>query len=568
MKFRNQLLLALALAGVAPVLLFGALSYRLSRSELEGSVGRAQARAAEKLAADVERGILDSVQHLALAAEYLPFAQLSPREAGAALEIPGRQLPQLEALALLDGSGRAVAPPVVRARAPLAPDGEDPLSAFARAIPVAQALSAGRAVGPPYRDAGGTPRVAVAVRVEGRPQRILAAEVSLAAETRRLSEEAADGDRAVLLDGLGEPVAGAAGGLSADERDLIRGARNATAASVGAVRRGDGEWLAAYAPTSALGWGILVARPSSAAFRAAERVKGYTVFWAAAALVLAGLLCPLLARGIARPVADLSESARALSEGRYDRAADEQARGELGDLARAFNRMAGEVRRRDEEIRAWNAELRSRVDARTAELKAAQDQVARTRRLAALGSLGAGVAHALNNPLTSIVGLVSLARRQVDPASEPGQLLAESLAEAQRAAGVVRQLRALTEEERGAGGDRFPLEKPVLAALDAHRAALRERRVELRVEVGRDLPPVQGDAGQIEQLVGHLVDNAAAAMPGGGAGQPPAPSNSARSAMAPSSPSRIAARSRGPPRPKVRRDSARSMSGTRASCPR
>ena len=56
-------------------------------------------------------------------------------------------------------------------------------------------------------------------------------------------------------------------------------------------------------------------------------------------------------------------------------------------------------------IRHWNAELQERVEERTAELKVAQDQILRARRLAALGSMGAGIAHELNNPLTSISGL-------------------------------------------------------------------------------------------------------------------------------------------------------------------
>src|SRR2546427_8431547 len=69
--------------------------------------------------------------------------------------------------------------------------------------------------------------------------------------------------------------------------------------------------------------------------------------------------------------------------------------------------MAGDLRRRDDEIRRWNAELQARVDQGTRELRTAQDQILRTRRLAALGSLGAGIAHELNNPLTAVTGLLA-----------------------------------------------------------------------------------------------------------------------------------------------------------------
>src|SRR6202040_351044 len=97
---------------------------------------------------------------------------------------------------------------------------------------------------------------------------------------------------------------------------------------------------------------------------------------------------------------------------------------EFGELAQAFNQMASEIRR-------WNAELQARVDERTAELKAAQDQIARTRRLAALGSLGAGVAHELNNPLTAIAGLLAVLRKELGD-SPHAALLAQVQDQARR----------------------------------------------------------------------------------------------------------------------------------------
>ncbi len=177
--------------------------------------------------------------------------------------------------------------------------------------------------------------------------------------------------------------------------------------------------------------------------------------------------------------------------------------------------MTSEVRRRDAEIRAWNATLASRVEEKTAELREAQDQIARSRRLAALGSLSAGVAHALNNPMTSVVGLVSLVRQRLAH-GEAGELLGEALLEARRATRVVQDLRRFAEQEREGAGQHFGLDRPVLAALDAFRARLHEQGIALETELADGLPAAQGHPDQIEQLVGHLVDNAVAAMPGGG----------------------------------------------------
>jgi signal transduction histidine kinase len=57
----------------------------------------------------------------------------------------------------------------------------------------------------------------------------------------------------------------------------------------------------------------------------------------------------------------------------------------------------------------------------------------------------------------------------------------------------------------------------VQAALEARRAALEERSVRVELALGEDVPQVVGDPGQLQDLVGRLVDNAANAMARGGA---------------------------------------------------
>jgi signal transduction histidine kinase len=178
--------------------------------------------------------------------------------------------------------------------------------------------------------------------------------------------------------------------------------------------------------------------------------------------------------------------------------------------------MAAEVRRRDAEIRGWNVDLHARVEQKTAELAAALDQIARTRRLAALGSLAAGVAHELNNPLTSIAGLVTLTRAGLPMDHPDRQTLDAALGEVRRTAAVVAELQRLAQRERGGASPRFCLSAPVLDALEGRRAELARRKIQVESRVGEALPPVTGDPDGVRDLVTRLVDNAAAAMPDGG----------------------------------------------------
>jgi signal transduction histidine kinase len=524
MSFRTRILLALLAVGVAPVAILGSMSYAANRRELIETAGAAQGQAAAEIARECEGFVLNALEHLEAAGGYLPFARLSPREVSDALRIPFEQLPWIDVLVLLSDDGTAVAPPVHDARASRGgtsePIGPRELDAFARSVPLATVLASDVAIGAPYRGPRtGAPRVAVATRVAGSPPRVLAAELSLRRVVARLEEVHAAGGAAFLVDASGALVAhgGADPTLSHDERQLVARGIASLRPEVTIVRRADGlPWLSAFSPVGTFGWGIVLARPEHTALRAARRARAFTFFWAGAALVLAVGLGLVLARGVSVPVARLSEAARAVTEGRYDEELSLPRSDELGALAAAFGHMTREVKRRDEEIRRWNEELARRVEARTSELRIAQDQIARARRLAAIGSLGAGVAHEINNPMTAVVGLVSVARKNVGPDTRDGQLLGTALEQATRVSRIVDDLRRLAEQQRLDGGIQFPLVAAVQASVEAHLAAAERGGVRLRTDLEEGLAPIQGDPVQIQDLVGHLLRNAIAASPEGG----------------------------------------------------
>jgi signal transduction histidine kinase len=512
MSFRARLFAFLALTGVLPVALLGWLSFSLHRAEVERTVSSAQSAIAAEAARDVERTVASGIDGLRLSVGALPLDQLSDAELAAVLRIPYRQLSFVDAVALLDSNGKLLAPAVYEQNAEK-PDAftQSDLQALLQHAPVSLLERTGTALGVPYLGSTGTTRVPVALQL-GRG-RILAAELSLKEIAARLADLPG---AAYLAARSGTPLAGTAE-LSADEKQLVAGAVGSKSPLARLLRRPDGsEWLAAAAPVGSMGWAVAVAQPARAAFSGATRVRVYTVFWAAVALVLTCVLGMLLARGLSAPVRELSQGVRALAEGRYDQTVTVESRDELGQLADGFNHMVGEIRRRDDEIRAWNSDLQQRVEHRTAELKLAQDQILRTRRLAAIGSLGAGIAHELNNPLTAVAGLISLARKQLGDGSPQSDTLKQALEQTRRVSKIVSDLRQFSEQERSEGGRRFSLEQPVQSALELYAEEMREKRIDLRREVKPGLREAQGDPVQIQQVVAHLLQNAIAAMPQGG----------------------------------------------------
>ncbi len=527
MKFGAKIGLVLLAVGVLPVALLGLVSYAVSRDELRQTVGRMQTQAAEDLALFTERTVTASVENVRLSAAALPLEDSSGFarwEIAKMLAIPYRQLPFVSILAIVDDAKIPVAGPAFERRpdrdpalAGREPVGDAELELFSSRIPEPPPAVGATTLSEPYRAARGPLRIAIAHRLAR--DRSIVAEVVLHDVEARLAELSAGGV-AWLVDARGAPLAhggGPGAEVTDDERLLAAegGARGTSAAQV--VRRAGGEpWLAAFAPVRRYGWGAVVAQPAAIALHGAERLRLYTFAWAAAGLCLAAALGTLLARRVTLPVERLSRAAGAIAAGEWDAVVEAGGNDEIADLGRSFSRMTRELRRRDEEIRAFNEELQQRVEERTAELKSAQDQILRTRRLAALGSLGAGLAHELNNPMTAVTGYLAILRKHADPGSPQAEMLSRAQEQAGRVARAVEDLRSFAEQERQVPGQRFSLPRTVDAALSLYEGRLRASGITLTRADEDPLPEAQGDPVQIQQVVAHLVENAINAMAAGG----------------------------------------------------
>ncbi len=151
------------------------------------------------------------------------------------------------------------------------------------------------------------------------------------------------------------------------------------------------------------------------------------------------------------------------------------------------------------------------------EQRALEAQAIQSEKMAAVGTLVSGVAHELNNPLTSIAGLAEfLLEQPLGTVPDRGHLrvIAE---EAQRAGSIVRNL--LTFARKGpAERQRLDLGDVVERTLFLMDWELKLQGIALERHMARDLPAVTGDRQQLQQVVLNLVTNAAqavAALPAG-----------------------------------------------------
>ena len=150
----------------------------------------------------------------------------------------------------------------------------------------------------------------------------------------------------------------------------------------------------------------------------------------------------------------------------------------------------------------------------TTQQRALEAQFAQSQKMQAIGQLAGGVAHDFNNVLTAIIGFSDLLLASHRPTDPSFQDIMNIKQNANRAAGLVRQLLAFSRRQT-LRPQQLEL-NDVLADLSILLDRLLGEKVELKVVHGRDLWPVMADLNQLEQVIVNLAVNAGDAMADGG----------------------------------------------------
>ncbi len=238
----------------------------------------------------------------------------------------------------------------------------------------------------------------------------------------------------------------------------------------------------------------------------------YLGLTAVAVLLLSYLLMTYF---IVRPVDSVRHASERLALGRLNTRVPVKGAAEVARLASAFNEMAAQLRA----DRSALQERLEELEATTAELEAAQNQVIRSARLAAVGQLSAGVAHEIGNPLTAIRGLAELLQTSELEEGERQEFVARLQNEAERIHRTIRDLLDFSrhdpeDEELGAGSaDLADVITDTVRLLDRQ-----QRFVDIDIELAMapGLPAVRGNHERLRQLVLNLLFNAADALSGKG----------------------------------------------------
>lgn len=214
-----------------------------------------------------------------------------------------------------------------------------------------------------------------------------------------------------------------------------------------------------------------------------ERTSLTLLYGALIGSVIALLLGIFLSRTLTRPIRELTQATHAVSEGDLSQQVTVHANDELGELAKAFNKMSTEL------LRSVN-----------------------TRK-----QMTADIAHELRTPLSLILGHAEAVYDGVlPPTRENFEIIRE---EATRLEHLVNDLRTLSLADAGELSINLQIIEPErlvneVAALYQYQA--QKKNISLDVDIAPALPTIEVDPGRMTQVLTNILDNATRHTPAGG----------------------------------------------------
>jgi signal transduction histidine kinase len=235
--------------------------------------------------------------------------------------------------------------------------------------------------------------------------------------------------------------------------------------------------------------------PEKVAYLTARALLNNLIGVAFALLLVSAILSFFGSRVLTKPIEKLSEASRSIAKGQFDIKVNATSRDEIGMFAGSFNQMAAELK------------------AREVALTQAQAALVQSEKMAAFGQLGAGIAHEVKNPLAGILGYAQLSIRKLEPGTALFQNLEIIEKETKRCKTIIDNLMKFARQEK------FSFEPTDVnrsveeaCAIINHQMAL--NKVTLEKKLAPELPLVQGNGNQLQQVFMNLMINAQQSMGG------------------------------------------------------
>lgn len=216
----------------------------------------------------------------------------------------------------------------------------------------------------------------------------------------------------------------------------------------------------------------------------------------------------LLRRSVLTPLREIGEHTERIAAGDFEHRIPATGRDELDRMVGSVNAMA---RRLIRDQRLLEENVRS-LEETNRELVDTTNELIRTARMASVGTLAAGIAHELGNPLGALRTSLDVARSRMEAGGNVDEALQAALEEAGRIDAIIRSVLEFVRPSREDGGDGAPTVVEPVSAVE-RAVDLLERRgaldgVSVRIETDERVPPVQARGQLLEQVLVNLLMNA------------------------------------------------------------
>ncbi|MFH1387118.1 MAG: ATP-binding protein [bacterium] len=232
-------------------------------------------------------------------------------------------------------------------------------------------------------------------------------------------------------------------------------------------------------------WGVVVEAPVSVAYYEMRRLETNSLLFVILGIVFAGVVGVFFAQSIERPIKALKSGTEAVSRGELGYRIKVDSLDELGELAKAFNRM-------------------------TEELKNSQEKLILSEKLASLGTMAAGMAHEIKNPLVSVRTFTQLLQQKWEDKEFRDKFSAIVPHEIERINKIAESLLKFGR----------PM-KPELTKVDVNalldevimlfESECKKHNVVVTKKMA-ELPMISGDPGQISQAFVNIIKNGIESM--------------------------------------------------------
>jgi len=227
-----------------------------------------------------------------------------------------------------------------------------------------------------------------------------------------------------------------------------------------------------------------------------RRSAGFLLFGFMALVVMGTIISLKLGFDIAHPIRELERVTKKIAGGDFSERLVIRGRDELASLAASFNQM--ELRLQDT-LKA----LESTIE----ELREKQARLVGAEKLASIGILAAGIAHEINNPLTSILTFSNLLLESLPPDDPNRERVGIMARETFKARTIVRQLLSFARETP-VKKELISINRPVQEIIDSLKSQDSFKDIELKLNLSEDIPEMMGDPVQLGQVVLNLLLNA------------------------------------------------------------